>query len=111
MDLYTILDAMILAFFINAPIQIIITIGQWLVMAQFIAPPDKTIKDALNCLAATYVSAYFIALLIWLFWPFDPELSMYKNRISIPAIIGEAIAIFFWLKHFKYILRKKIELR
>ncbi len=110
MDLYTILDAMILAFFINAPIQIIITIGQWLVMARFIAPPDKTIKDALNCLAATYISAYFIALLIWMFWPLDPELTMYRNRISIPAVIGEGIAIFYWLKHSGYIYRKKIEL-
>ncbi len=115
MDFFSAFDAtmkvMVLAFFINAPIQIIITLGQWLLMARFIAPPDKTIKDALQCLAATYITAYFLALLIWLFWPLDPDLIMYKNRISIPAIIGEAIAMFYWLKHFKYILRRKIELR
>lgn len=102
---------MILAFFINAPIQIIMTIGQWLLMARFISPPDRTLKHALKCLAATYITAYFIALFIWLFWPLAPELTMYKNRISIPAIIGEGIAMVYWLKHYKYIFRRKIELR
>ncbi|MDX2502881.1 MAG: hypothetical protein QNL62_00180 [Gammaproteobacteria bacterium] len=101
-----ILDALVLAFFINAPIQIIITIGQWLLMARFIAPQDKTISDALACLALTYISAYLIALLIWLFWPLAPDLIMYNNRISIPAVLGEIIAIPFWLKKFAYLKPK-----
>lgn len=105
--LTNIIDAMVLAFFINAPIQVIITIGQWLLMARFIAPPDKTISDALQCLALSYITAYFLSLVIWLIWPLDPELIMYKNRISIPAILGEAIAIPFWLKRFAYIGRSQ----
>ncbi len=111
MNFLQILNAMVLAFFINVPIQIIITIGQWLVMARFIAPSDRTIKHALSCLAATYITAWFIALLLWLFWPLDPDLILYKNRISIPAVIGEAIAMLYWMKHYKHIFRKKIELR
>ncbi len=80
-------------------------------MARFIAPSDRTIKHALSCLAATYITAWFIALLLWLFWPLDPDLILYKNRISIPAVIGEAIAMLYWMKHYKHIFRKKIELR
>lgn len=102
-----VVDAIILAFFINAPIQIIITIGQWLLMARFLAPADKTITDALTCLGLSYLSAFILSLLIWLFWPLDPELVMYNNRISIPAILGELIVIPFWLKHFGYIGRGK----
>jgi len=98
---------MVLAFFINAPIQVIITIGQWLLMARIIAPQDKTIGEAMQCLALSYVTAYFLSLIIWLVWPLDPELIMYKNRISIPAILGEVIAIPFWLKRFGYIGRKQ----
>ena len=103
MDPNAIFDSLALAFFINAPMQIIITIGQWLLMARFIAPENKTIGDALACLALTYISAYLIALLIWLFWPLHPDLILYRNRISIPAILGEIIAIPFWLKRFGYL--------
>ena len=99
----TFFEVIILAFFINAPIQVIITIGQWLLMARFIAPENKTIGDALSCLGLTYLSAYLLSLLIWLFWPLDPELVMYNNRISIPAILGEMIVIPFWLQRFGYI--------
>ena len=102
-----VIDAIILAFLINAPIQIIITIGQWLLMARFLAPEGKTISEALTCLGLTYLSAYLLALLIWLFWPLDPELVMYNNRISIPAIMGEMIAIPIWLKRFGYIGQAK----
>ena len=98
-----IIDAMVLAFFINAPIQLIITIGQWLLMARFLTPKDKTIADALSCLALSYFTAYLLALFIWFAWPFDPDLVMYNNRISIPAILGEMIAIPIWLKWFGYI--------
>lgn len=102
LQLNTIVETMLLAFFINAPIQIIITIGQWLLMARFIAPEGKTIGDALGCLAITYLTAYLIALIIWLFWPLSPELILYNNRISIPAVVGEVIAIPIWLKQFGY---------
>lgn len=98
-----IIDAMVLAFFINAPIQLIITIGQWLLMGRFLTPKDKTIGDALSCLALSYFTAYILSLFIWFAWPFDPELVMYNNRISIPAILGEMIAIPIWLKWFGYI--------
>ena len=104
---YNILDAMLLALIINAPIQVIITIGQWLLMGRIIAPEDKTIADALRCLALTYITAYFLSLLIWLFWPLDPELILYNNRISVPAILGEALAIPFWLKRCGYIGQKR----
>lgn len=97
------INAMVLAFFINAPIQLIITIGQWLLMGRFLAPEDKTLNDALSCLALSYFTAYLLSLIIWFAWPFDPELVMYNNRISIPAILGEMIAIPFWLKRFSYI--------
>ena len=69
----------------------------------FYCSKDKTIGDALTCLAATYITAYFIALLFWLFWPLHPDLIMYNNRISVPAVLGEIIAIPFWLKRFGYI--------
>lgn len=102
-----ILDAVILAFLINAPIQIIITVAQWLLMARFIAPQDKSFCDAVRCLGKTYISAFIAALIIWLFWPLSTELIMYNNRISIPAILGELIVIPFWLKRCGYILRSK----
>lgn len=104
-------DAALLALAINAPIQLIITIGQWLLMARFLGPntvgaDKRTIGDALSCLALTYLSAYFIALFFWLFWPLDPELILYNNRISMPAVLGEIIAIPFWLKQYGYFKRK-----
>ena len=100
-------EIIVLALSVNAPIQVIITVGQWLLMVRFLSPENKTISDVLSCLALTYVSAFLLALLFWLFWPFDPELILYNNRISIPAILGEIIAIPFWLKQFGYIGKKK----
>ena len=101
--LATFLDAVFLAFLVNAPIQVIITIAQWLLMARFIAPQDKSFYDAIRCLASTYISAFLLSLLIWLFWPLSPDLVLYSNRISIPAVIGELMAIPFWLKRYGYL--------
>lgn len=95
-------DIVLLALSVNAPIQLIITIGQWLLMARFLAPREKTIGHALSCLLYTYITAFLLALIFWLFWPFDPELILYNNRISVPAILGEIIAIPFWLKQYGY---------
>ena len=55
---------------------------------------------------AIVIAAYrmgIAALLIWLLWPLHPDLILYRNRISIPAILGEIIAIPFWLKRFGYL--------
>ena len=100
-------ETVFLALSVNAPIQIIITIGQWLLMTRFLKPEAKTISrktiaDNLSCLVLTYLTAFLLSLPIWLFWPFDPELILYSNRISIPAIAGEIIAIPFWLKQYGY---------
>lgn len=95
--LIVIIDALVVAFLINAPIQLIITIGQWLLMTRFLAPDNKTISDTIKCLALSYISAYVIALVIWLFWPLAPELVLYRNRISVPGVLGELIAIPYWL--------------
>ncbi len=95
-------EIIVLAFSVNAPIQVIITVGQWLLMARFLSPENKTISDALSCLALTYITAFLLALLFWLFWPLHPDLILYNNRISIPAILGEIIAIPFWLYQFNY---------
>ncbi|MCU7833790.1 MAG: hypothetical protein KZQ83_00950 [gamma proteobacterium symbiont of Taylorina sp.] len=100
--LFSFIEAIYLAFLVNLPIQVIITIAQWLVMARFIAPQDKSLCDAFRCLAATYLSAFLLALPIWLFWPLANDLVLYSNRISIPAVIGELIAIPFWLKRYGY---------
>ncbi len=102
-----IFEIIVLAFSVNAPIQIIITIGQWLLMARFLGPNNKSISDALSCLALTYITAFLLALLFWLFWPLDPDLILYNNRIIIPAILGEIIAIPFWLKQFGYFKKNK----
>ena len=72
-------------------------------MARFIAPQDKTIYDAIRCLGLTYISAFILSLIIWLLWPFSPDLVLYSNRISIPAVLGELIAIPFWLKRSGYL--------
>ncbi len=101
-----IFEVVILALAVNAPIQIIITIGQWLLMARFLAPRERTLSNALSCLALTYSTAFLLSLLFWLFWPFNPELILYNNRISIPAILGEIIAIPFWLYRFNYFKSK-----
>lgn len=102
------IDLIILALSVNAPIQIIITIGQWLLMARFLAPKERTFSDALSCLSLTYLTAFVLALFFWLYWPLDPELILYNNRISIPAIIGEIIAIPFWLYQFNYFRSSKV---
>lgn len=109
-SLAQIIEAAWLALSVNAPIQVIITIGQWLLMARFLTSNTnrRTIRNALSCLALTYISAYAIALPIWLFWPFDPELILYNNRISMPAVIGEAIAMPFWLYRFGYFKRQTL---
>jgi len=100
--LVSFLDAIYLAFLVNLPIQIIITVAQWLVMARFIAPQDISFCDAIRCLGATYLSAFLLSLPIWLFWPLSNELVLYSNRISMPAVIAEMIAIPFWLKRYGY---------
>ena len=109
-SLYTFLDAVFLAFLVNLPIQFIITIAQWLVMARFIAPEDVSFCDAIRCLLLTYISAFILSLIIWLLWPLSPDLVLYSNRISIPAVIGELIAIPFWLKHYGYFKSKSSNL-
>ena len=101
------LEIIILALSVNAPIQVIITIGQWLLMARFLAPKERTFSDALSCLSLTYITAFVLALFFWLYWPLDPELILYNNRISIPAIMGEIIAIPFWLYQFNYFKSKE----
>ncbi len=98
-----IIDWLILAFSVNAPIQVIITMGQWLLISRFLNPTHKSFTRLLLCLLTTYISAYLIALIIWLFWPLDIDLILYHNRISIPAVIGEIIAIPIWLYWFHYI--------
>ncbi len=100
-------DVVFLALSVNAPIQIIITIGQWLLMARFLAPRERSLSDALSCLALTYITAFLLSLLFWLFWPLNPELILYNNRISIPAILGEAIAIPYWLYRYNYFKNNK----
>ncbi len=107
MQLADIIDAMILAFFINAPIQLIITIAQWLLMVRFISIRTQTISSILSCLIFSYLSAYLLSLFFWFAWPLDPEWVMYNNRISIPAILGELVALPFWLKWYGYMGRKK----
>ena len=97
------LDTALLAFLVNAPIQVIISVAQWLLMARFIAPQDKSFCDAIRCLAATYTTAFILSLIIWLVWPFPNEWVLYSNRISIPAVLGELIAIPFWLRRYGYL--------
>lgn len=101
--IFLFLDAVYLYFLVNLPIQEIITIAQWLLMALFIAPEDKSFCDASHCLSLTYITAFILSLIIWLLWPLSPDLVLYSNRISIPAVIGELIAIPFWLKRYGYI--------
>jgi len=103
----SIFEVIFLALSVNAPIQFIITAGQWLLMARFLAPKERTFRDALSCLSLTYLSAFLLSLLLWLFWPLDPELILYNNRISIPAIIGEMIAMPYWLYQFNYFSKFK----
>jgi hypothetical protein len=91
-----------LGFFIGAPILVISAIAQWLI--QFRLIPDHNIPHmrGLRCILYAQLSAYFLSLFIWMLWPLDPELIMYNNRISIPTVIGEIIAIPFWIKHVGY---------
>lgn len=101
-----ILELLTLAFFIGAPILVISAIGQWVLQFRLIENHNVEHLAGLRCILYSAVSAYLLSLIIWIFWPLHPELIMYNNRISIPTVIGELIAIPFWLKRFGYIYRK-----
>jgi len=105
--LVRILELFSLAFFVGAPILVISAIGQWVVQFRLIHNHNVEHLAGLKCIFYSAISAYFISLFIWIFWPLHPDLIMYNNRISIPTVIGEFIAIPIWLKRFGYILKNK----
>jgi len=102
-----VLELISLEFFIGAPILVICAIGQWVIQFRLIQNHNVEHLAGLRCILYSAISAYFLALFIWIFWPLHPELIMYNNRINIPTVIGEFIAIPFWLKRFGYIKKKK----
>ncbi len=100
--LFKVLELLSLGFFIGAPILVISAVAQWLI--QFRLIPDHNIPHmtGLKCIFYAQLSAYFLSLFLWVLWPIHPDLIMYNDRISVPTVIGEIIAIPFWIKRFGY---------
>jgi len=96
-----------LGFFISAPILVICAIGQWVIQFRLIPEHNVPHIKGLKCIFYTQISVYFLSIILWILWPLDPQLIMYNNRISVPSVIGEIIAIPFWLKYFGYFKPKK----
>lgn len=96
------LELLSLNFFISAPILVISSIGQWVIQFRLIPEHNISHMTGLRCIIYAQVSAYVLSLIIWILWPLDPLSIMYNNRISIPTVIGEFIAIPLWIKRFGY---------
>jgi len=91
-----------LSFFISAPILVISAIGQWVIQFRLIPEHNVQHMDGLRCILYTQISVFIFSIFLWIFWPLDPQLIMYNNRISVPSVIGEIIAIPLWIKYFGY---------
>jgi len=102
-----ILELFSLAFFIGAPILVISAVGQWVLQFRLIQNHNVEHLAGLLCILYSALTAYVLSLLVWIFWPLHPDLIMYNNRISVPTVIGELIAIPIWLKRFGYIFTQK----
>ena len=91
---------------IGAPILVISAVGQWVIQFRLIPEHNVPHMQGLRCIIYTQLSAYLLALVVWLLWPIDPQLIMYNNHISVPNVIAELITIPFWLKRFGYFKKK-----
>ena len=91
-----------LSFFISAPILVISSIAQWVILFRLIPEHQIPHMDGLRCILYTQISVYIISLILWILWPLDPQLIMYNNRISVPTVIGEVLVMPLWIKHFGY---------
>jgi hypothetical protein len=101
-----IFELLSLGFFVGAPILIISAIGQWVIQFRLIPEHNVPHLSGLRCILYTQITTYILSLIIWVFWPIDPQLIMYNNRISIPTVIGEFIAIPLWMKRYGYFNQK-----
>ncbi len=89
-------------FFISLPVLVIVAVGQWVVQFRLIFEHSVSVKNGLLCIFFSQLSAFFLSFFIWLSWPLDTGLILYHDRISIPAVVAEMIAIPFWLRYFGY---------
>ena len=96
-----------LGFFVGAPILVISAIAQWLIQFRLITEHNVPHLSGLRCILYAQISAYILSIIVWVFWPIDPQLIMYNNRISIPTVIGEFIAIPLWMKRYSYFNQNK----
>ncbi|MFK5891859.1 MAG: hypothetical protein QM504_01400, partial [Pseudomonadota bacterium] len=96
------LELLSLGFFVGAPILVISAIGQWVIQFRLIPVHNVPHMAGLRCIVYAQVSAYMLSLIIWILWPLDPLLIMYNNRISVPTVIGEFIAIPLWINSYGY---------
>ncbi|MFK5984145.1 MAG: hypothetical protein QM479_01790 [Pseudomonadota bacterium] len=97
MNFSALIDLLALNFFISAPLLVISAVGQWVIQFRLIPEHQVTHLRGLRCIIYSLISAYLLSLIIWISWPADPALIMYNNRISLPAVFGEFIAIPFWI--------------
>lgn len=94
-----------LNFFISLPVLVISAAGQWVIQFRLIFNHTVTLKNGLLCILLTQISVYVLSLIIWLLWPLDPNLVMYHNRISVPAVSAEILLIPLWMRYFGYLHR------
>lgn len=101
-----IFEVLSVSFLVGLPIFIIAAVAQWVLQFRVFPNPGLSIAQGLSCILITFVSAYLLSMLIWLFWPLHTGLILYNDRISIPAVIAEIIALPFWMKRYGYFKRQ-----
>lgn len=98
------LEILFITFTVGAPVQVIGAVFQWIVQFRLLSNEQIDKLQGLLCILYTCLSAYLLSLVILLLWPFGDELPLLINeRLSVPAIIGTALAMPYWLYKFHYL--------
>ena len=79
-----------------SPVLTVTAAFQGVVLLKLLDLPPGGRGRALVCILLTALSAYVLSLPLWLLWP-DPDSLMLRDTFSVPALIGEALAMPFWL--------------
>jgi len=99
------LELLHIAFYVSVPVHLLAAVGQWVIQFRLIPFHQVPTMKGIQCIILTTLSAFFLGILFWIFWPLHPELILYNDRISIPAAIAHFIMMPLWLSFFGYFKR------
>ncbi|MDX1654460.1 MAG: hypothetical protein R3310_04530 [Candidatus Competibacteraceae bacterium] len=90
------LEVLRLGLMVALPVLAVTAAFQAVVLLKLLDLPHGGRARALWCILLTALSAYLLSLPLWLLWP-DPDNLLLRDTFSVPALLGEAMAMPFWL--------------